>query len=173
MFPRMGLSCIFDIQPYNRQAYGHWCIGVPMNGRLCKGLQLRWNAVGRRAFSSNDGHSGRGSDRVGQTLITVSASTVLHLCVSARRSAISDASRLKKNNRLTLTVWAIATLINDVSDATYVRERDSSMRQDSSKCIFVWARQLCANGMSDVPRVKVNDRVISEWTSADVAVRWR
>jgi len=40
----------------------------------------------------------------GQTLITVSASTVLHLCVSARRSAISDASKLKKNNRLTLTV---------------------------------------------------------------------
>jgi len=36
-----------------------------------------------------------------------------------------------------------ATLMNDVSDATYVQERESGMRQDSAECIFVWARQLC------------------------------
>jgi len=36
-----------------------------------------------------------------------------------------------------------ATVMNDVSDATYVQERDSGTRQDSAECIFVWARQLC------------------------------
>jgi len=51
-----------------------------------------WNAARARAFSSNDGHSGPSSDTVGQTLITVSATMVLRLYVSARRMAIVKTS---------------------------------------------------------------------------------